>query len=169
MTIPEQTPAAPPRLRPGVRIALVSSSYHGDLIQRMVQSARETLAEAGLEPGHLWELTAPGAYELPLIARRLAARRDVDAVLCFGLVLRGETDHDRYIAQAVASRIMDASMQTDTPILFGVLTPNTIGQAEARVRRRSEGGLDKGREVALAAIATLATLDQTDGPHAWCE
>lgn len=159
--------APPLRLRPGARLALVASTYHGDLIARMVASARATLQEAGLERGHLWELSAPGAFEIPLIARRLAGRRDVDAVLCFGLVLRGETDHDRYISHAVARGLLQASLDTDTPILFGILTPNTMAQAEMRARTRAEGGLDKGREVALAAIHTLATLERTDGPHAW--
>jgi 6,7-dimethyl-8-ribityllumazine synthase len=92
------------------------------------------------------------------VARRLAQRADVDAVLCFGLVLRGETDHDRYISNAVATRLLDASLETDTPILFGVLTPNDLEQAERRALPRERGGLDKGREVAVAAVEVLAAL-----------
>ena len=145
-------------------MACVVSSYHHEITGGMADSAAATLVEAGLDPARLHRLTAPGAFELPLIARRLAARPDVDAVLGFGLVLRGETDHDRYISHAVAQGFVDAALETDTPILFGVLTCNTLEQAQARARRREDGGLDKGREVALAAVGILNTLALASGP-----
>jgi len=146
------------RLPEGARIAIVASTYHGELIALMRASARRVLVAAGLAERDLVEIEVPGAFELPLVARRLARRADVDAVLCFGLVLRGETDHDRYISNAVATRLLDASLETDTPILFGVLTPNDLEQAERRAMPRERGGLDKGREVAVAAVEVLAAL-----------
>ena len=154
--------AARPLLPQGTRLVALVSSYHGDLCRKMLGSARRTLQACGLGDRNLRSIEVPGAYELPIVARRLAARDDVDGVLCFGLVLRGSTDHDRYISNAVATRLMDASFETDTPILFGVLTPNTVEQAEERARLVTEGGLDKGREVALAAVRVLNALDAAD-------
>jgi len=125
----------------------------------MLGSALETLAQAGIERESVLVVSAPGAFELPIVARRLAARKDVAAVLCFGLVLKGETEHDRHIASACAHGLMRAALETDTPILFGVLTCATLQQARERAQREAEGGLDKGREVALAALEVLAALD----------
>ena len=151
-----------PTLPSGTRVAALVSSYHGELCRKMLGSARRTLEACGLASGNLRVLEVPGAYELPVVARRLAGRKDVDAVLCFGLVLRGSTDHDRYISNAVATRLVDASFETNTPVLFGVLTPNTVEQAEERARLAEEGGLDKGREVALAAVHVLNALESAE-------
>ena len=143
----------------GTRIAAVVSAYHEELCARMAESARRELERSGLAPENFFELRAPGAFELPLIARRLAVRDDIDAVLCFGLVLKGETSHDGYIASAAANGILNASMQTDTPILFGVLTCETREQAEARALPAELGGVhDKGREVARATVMAIEAL-----------
>jgi len=152
----------PLALPSGARVAVAASTYHGELVGAMTASARARLLAAGLAEGDWLEVAVPGAYELPIVARRLAARDDVDAVLCFGLVVRGDTDHDRYISNAVSTRLVDASFETDTPILFGVLTPNNVGQARRRARTREDGGLDKGREVADAAIGVLRALAEAD-------
>ena len=155
-TDPDRTP----RLPEGARVALVVSGYHAELTGGMARSAAETLRAAGLGDDALLEVPAPGAYELPILAQALAERVDVDAVLCFGLVLRGETDHDRYISAAVADALQRVGLEARKPVLFGLLTCNTLDQAVARARRADEGGLDKGREVARAAIEALATLEQ---------
>jgi len=147
-----------PRLRRPARVAAVVSRYHPEITGGMFASARETLTAAGLAPGDLLRIDAPGSYELPLIAQTLARRPDIDAVLCFGLVLKGETDHDRYIAAAVSEGLMRVALEHQKPVLFGVLTCSTLAQAEARARCRAEGGLDKGAEVARAAVETLNAL-----------
>jgi 6,7-dimethyl-8-ribityllumazine synthase len=147
-----------PRLRRPARVAAVVSRYHPEITGGMFASARETLTAAGLAPGDLLRIDAPGSYELPLIAQTLARRPDIDAVLCFGLVLKGETDHDRYIASAVSEGLMRVALEHRKPVLFGVLTCSTLAQAEARARSRAEGGLDKGAEVARAAVETLNAL-----------
>lgn len=159
-----RTAAAPARLPAGARIAAVRSRYHGELTAGMLASARDTLAAAGLAEGDLLAIDAPGAFELPVLAQRLASRDDVDAVLCFGLVLKGETEHDLYVADSVAHALQDVALAARKPVLFGVLTCRTLEQAEARARRAEEGGLDKGREVALAAIEALAALDAAGAP-----
>ena len=151
------------RLAPGVRMAAVVSTYHGELCGAMLASAERTLEAAGLAPGSLEVHQAPGAFELPLLARRLAARGDVDAVLAFGLVLKGETRHDIVVGDGAAQGLLRASLDTDVPILLGVLTCDNLSQARARALSPEEGGeLDKGREVALACIQTLSSLAAID-------
>jgi 6,7-dimethyl-8-ribityllumazine synthase len=104
---------------------------------------------------------APGAFELPLIARRLARRADIDAVLCLGLVITGQTTHDHWVAMGATQGVLHASLETDKPILFGVLTCQTIEQARERALPVDKGGRqDKGREVAYALLETLAALDE---------
>jgi 6,7-dimethyl-8-ribityllumazine synthase len=159
-----RTPSAeaPRTLPTGTRVAICSSTYHGALIDLMRASARRVLVAAGVAEADILEVAVPGAFELPIVARRCALLPDVHAVLCFGLVLRGETDHDRYISHAVAHGLVSVSLETDTPVLFGVLTPNDLQQAERRARPREQGGLDKGREVATAAVEVLAALRSVD-------
>lgn len=139
------------------------SDYHAEVGREMLNSAREELLRCGLEPSNWLELGAPGAFELPLVARRLALRDDVAAVLCFGLVLRGETTHDQHVAAAARDGLLRASLETDKPILFGVLTCDTLEQARARSLPSASGGrFDKGRELARAAIGALAALSQAE-------
>ena len=156
--------AARPRLaRPGVRIGAVVSRFHEDLTGAMLRSAETELRGAGMEDDGLRVIWAPGAFELPLIARRLARRKDIDAVICFGLVLKGETTHDHWVTMGATQGIALAALETDKPILFGVLTCDTLEQARSRALPESEGGKeDKGREVARAALATLDALDECD-------
>jgi len=141
----------------------VVSGYHADVTGGMLESALATLAAAGLPRARVDVVEAPGTFELPLLAQRAARRREVLAVLCFGLVLKGETEHDRYIAAACADGLMRVALECDKPVLFGVLTCGTLAQAQRRARRASEGGLDKGREVALAALGALAALQTIGG------
>lgn len=154
------------RLPPGARIACAVSTYHEDITGEMLASAIEALGELGVEREALLVVPCPGAFELPLVARRLARREDVVAVLCFGLVLKGQTEHDRYISEACAMGLTQVALETDTPVLFGVLTCANLEQARERARSESAGGQDKGREVALAALEALAALQAADaGTH----
>ena len=148
---------------PGARIAVVVSEFHSELTGGMLQSAKAQLV--ALEASAPDELIAwvPGSFELPLVARRFAQREDVDAVICLGLVLKGETAHDHWVSYGATSGILQASLDTDKPILFGVLTCNTLEQARARALAPEHGGdQDKGRELARGAIATLHALARAD-------
>jgi 6,7-dimethyl-8-ribityllumazine synthase len=147
--------------RPGVRVGAVVSRFHGELTGAMLASARALLEAHGMAPEDLVVVHAPGAFELPLIARRLARRADIDAVLCLGLVITGQTTHDHWVALGATQGILQASLETDKPILFGVLTCKTIEQARERALPPEKGGrLDKGREVAVALLQCLAALDE---------
>ncbi|MCC6408292.1 MAG: 6,7-dimethyl-8-ribityllumazine synthase [Planctomycetes bacterium] len=149
------------RLEPGTRVAAVVSGYHRELCAAMAESARRELEAAGLAAEDWLVVDAPGSFELPVIARRLALREDIDAVLCFGLVLKGETRHDEYIASSVAHALQDLALSTGRPVLFGVLTCETLEQARSRALPPELGGKqDKGREVARAAVEVLAALER---------
>ncbi|MAE28049.1 MAG: 6,7-dimethyl-8-ribityllumazine synthase [Planctomycetota bacterium] len=146
---------------PGLRVAAVVSRFHGDLTGAMVESARSELLAGGVAPDDFHTLWVPGAFELPLAAKRLAQNPAVDVVLCFGLVLKGQTRHDIVVADAAAAGIVRASLDTDTPILFGVLTCETLEQARSRALSVDAGGHeDKGREVGRAALEMMEALDE---------
>jgi 6,7-dimethyl-8-ribityllumazine synthase len=156
---------APPRerARPGVRIGCVVSSFHAELTEAMLVSARSELEASGVAADDILVVRVPGAFELPLVARRLAIREDVDCVLALGLVLKGETSHDEHIARTAAAGIAQVALETDTPVMFGVLTCDTLAQARARALPPEEGGThDKGREVARAALGVLRALAEAD-------
>lgn len=164
MAFDDKSPVSARRLPPGTRIAAVVSEYHRDLTGGMLRSAQSELEGAGLEEGALEVAWVPGAFELPIVAQRFAIRPDIDAVLCFGLVLTGETTHDRWVCHAATEGILRVSLETQTPVLFGVLTCLTMKQAIERALPSSEGGHhDKGREVARAARGVLEALEIAKG------
>ena len=139
------------------------SEFHSELTGAMLASAREELVRGGVAADDIEVARVPGAFELPLVARRFARRDEIDAVLCLGLVLKGETTHDRHVAHAAAHGILEVALETDTPVLFGVLTCQTLEQARARALPVDQGGReDKGREVARAALSVLNALDTAD-------
>ena len=159
---PQAIPQSSARLRPGARIGAVVSTFHRELTTAMLESARRELERSGLGAEDLLVVEVPGSFELPLVARSLAVREDVAAVMCFGLVLKGETTHDQFIANAASIGIAQVALTVDKPVLFGVLTCDTLEQARERALPPDRGGkYDKGREVARAAIETLAALETT--------
>lgn len=146
--------------RPGARIAFVVSTFHHDLTSAMMESAKRELISSGVKEEDMPVALVPGAFELPLVARRFARRNDIDAVICLGLVLKGETTHDLYVSQGTTQGIQEVMLQTDKPVLFGVLTCNNLEQARARALAPEDGGeQDKGRELAMAAMTVMAALD----------
>ena len=150
--------------RPGSRVAIVVSRFHEDLTGAMLASAAKELSARGVGERDILVEWLPGAFELPIAALRFARRGDVDAVICLGLVLKGETEHDRWVAEGTVNGIVRASFETDVPIHLGVLTCATLEQARARALPPELGGRkdgeDKGRQVAAAAIDTLLALDR---------
>ncbi|MBJ7282240.1 MAG: 6,7-dimethyl-8-ribityllumazine synthase [Acidimicrobiia bacterium] len=132
-----------------LRIAVVVSRFNDDITGALLDGALSTLREAGLPEEGLTLVSVPGAFELPVTANALASRGDCDAVICLGAVIRGDTPHFDYVAVEAAAGLMDASLYTGIPIIFGVLTVDTRSQAIDRVGG-SEG--HKGEEAAATAI-----------------
>lgn len=146
----------------GLRVAVVVSRFNASVGERLLGGALETLERHGVRRGDITVARVPGAFELPLVAGRLAASGRHDAVVCLGAVIRGETLHFDYVAGEAARGIARASETSGVPVLFGVLTTDTLEQALAR----SGGRLgNRGADAALGAIemATLLRALDTGG------
>jgi len=138
----------------GLRCALVVSSFNEAVTGRLLERALTTLREQGADPGQLTVVRVPGAVELPLTAKRLALTGRFEAIICLGAIIRGDTSHYELVCDMAARGISQASLETGVPVIFGVVTTETVEQALERAR---PGALDRGRAAALAAIE-MATL-----------
>lgn len=131
------------------RIGLVVSEWNSEITENLCLGARETLLECGVKPQNILRWNVPGSFELPFGCRKMINSAPQDAVIAIGSVIRGETSHFDYVCKATSQGIMDLNVQTGTPVIFCVLTDDTMEQARAR-----SGGKhgNKGTEAAVAAI-----------------
>jgi 6,7-dimethyl-8-ribityllumazine synthase len=143
-----------------MRIALVVSRYNSFVTDGLEQGAREALEAAGVVS--VERFVVPGAYELAQAAAKAAATGRFDAIVCLGCLIRGETPHFDYIAQAASHGILRAAQDAGVPAAFGLLTTNT---AEEAIARSTPGDANKGREAATAAIE-MVRLYRTIGASA---
>jgi 6,7-dimethyl-8-ribityllumazine synthase len=142
---------------PAGRFAIVVSRYNESITGKLLSGAVETLLAAGVADEALDVAWVPGAWEIPLVAQRFAESRKYAAVLCLGAVIRGETTHDVHINRQVSLSLGRISLESGTPVLFGVLTCNTLEQAI----HRSGGNVgNKGVECAQAALEMANLLEQ---------
>jgi 6,7-dimethyl-8-ribityllumazine synthase len=139
----------------GLRIGLVVSRYHDAIVDRLADGAARIFTKAGGDPVDLVRIDAPGAYELPVVAAALLRRGDINAAVVLGLVLTGETTHDRYISGSIAHALQELAIETGKPAAFGVLTCQTIAQAEARAG--GDKG-NKGEEAMAAAVLAVSAV-----------
>ena len=137
----------------GARIAIVAARFNDGVVSRLLGAAVDTLSEHGLDADDVLVVRVPGAFELPLAARWLARRGDIDAIVALGAVIRGDTPHFDYVCTQAARGIQAASAETGVPVIFGVLTCNNSGHAYARAG--GEHG-NKGSEAALAALEMVS-------------
>ncbi len=140
---------------PELRIAIVVSRFNEDVTNGLLSGARASLADHDINLSDRDIYSAPGAFEIPLIAQTLARTGKYDGVICLGCVIKGDTAHFEYISQAASSGLMAASLATGVPLTFGILTTYNDEQAAARSR---DDVHNKGREAALACLEVLATL-----------
>jgi len=139
---------------PGRRFAIVSARFYGELADHLEDGARRALIECGITAQDIQIFSVPGCFELPLAASRLIAGEGFDGIVALGVVIQGETPHFDFVAGECARGLMNVSLTTGTPIGFGVLTTNTLAQAQERADPKRG---DKGYEAAIAA-ATLLTI-----------
>ena len=139
----------------GLRIGVACAIFNGGITLRLLHGALAELAEAGIDRGDVSVAWAPGAFELPLVARAFAHAGKVDAVLCFGAVIRGDTGHYDFVAGECASGIQRVQLDTGVPVVFGVLTTDTLEQA---LERSEPDETNKGREAALTGIEMVRLL-----------
>lgn len=146
-----------------LRLAVVVSRFNELITERLLSGALETAREHAADPERLDTVWVPGAFELPMAARALASTRRYDAIACVGAVIRGETPHFDFVAGEAARGVAQVAADFGIPVTFGVITSDTVEQAQARA-----GGAvgNKGREAMLAAIemATLLPTLQEGSP-----
>ena len=142
------------------RFAIVVSRFNEEITDGLLAGAREALAEAGVRGEAVMVFQVPGAFEIPLAAKRAAESGEFAAVICLGCLIKGDTMHFEYIADAASHGIMRVALDTGVPIAFGVLTTLTDAQAEERA---APGPGNKGREAAAAALEMARLLRQIPG------
>jgi 6,7-dimethyl-8-ribityllumazine synthase len=141
--------------RSAARVGLACAEFNGGITDRLLTGALDALDEAGCDLSRAVVVWAPGAFELPVVAQKLALSESVDVVICLGAVIRGDTGHYDFVAGECASGLQRVQLDTGIPVVFGVLTTDTVDQA---LVRSAEDKANKGREAAETALATVAAL-----------
>ena len=141
----------------GRRFALAAARFNEVVTGKLLQGALDCLRSHGVDPDEVDVAWVPGAFELPLVARRLAASGIYDAVICVGAVIRGDTPHFDHVAGQAATGIREAAEATGVPVVFGVLTTDTFEQAMDRAGGKHG---NKGWDAAMAAMETASLLEQ---------
>lgn len=131
------------------RFAIVASRWNSFLTEKLVEGALDALERLGAEESAVEIFKVPGSFELPLTAQKVAASGKFDAVICIGVVIRGETPHFDYVAGEAAKGTAQASLATGVPVLFGVVTTDTLEQA---INRAGVKAGNKGFEAAMSAV-----------------
>ncbi len=145
----------------GLRIAVVAARFNGAITIRLLEGALAALREAGVAASDITVAWVPGAYEIPMMALALAdGPSTVDAIVTLGAVIRGETGHYDIVAGECARGVQDVQLTAGVPVIFGVLTTNTVDQA---LQRSLPDLTNKGREAALSAVEMVSLLRQRRG------
>ncbi len=143
----------------GSRFALVVSRWNDTLTSKLADGAREALKDAFVTDDAIETFHVPGAFELPVACLKAAKSGDFDAVIALGIVIRGDTPHFDYVAGQAASGILQASMQSGIPVMFGVITADTMQQALDRTGEKAD---NKGYEAALSAVEMVNLFREMD-------
>ena len=147
----------------GFRFAIVVSRWNDTLTSKLAAGAVDALTEVGAPEDSIETFQVPGAFELPLACLKAANTGDFDAVIALGVVIRGDTPHFEYVAGQAASGILQASMQSGIPVMFGVITANTMQQALDRTGEKTD---NKGYEAAMSAVEMVAMFREMDRRNA---
>ncbi|MCI2889585.1 6,7-dimethyl-8-ribityllumazine synthase [Staphylococcus hominis] len=140
-----------------LKVAIVVSRFNDFITNRLLDGAKDTLVRHGVDEDNIDVAYVPGAFEIPLVAKKLAQKNDYDAVITLGCVIRGATSHYDYVCNEVVKGVSKANDVTNTPVIFGVLTTESIEQA---VERAGTKAGNKGAEAAVSAIEMANLLKQ---------
>lgn len=149
-----------------VRVGIIRTRWNDEHVSNLVDGARKALLECNVEEDNIFQTEVPGAYELPFAAKLLALSGTVDAIICTGVLIKGDTMHFEYISDAVSKGIMNIGLTTNTPCIFGVLTCNTEEQVKARSSDDNNHGYDWGKtavEMALLKAEAMGRNKQMKG------
>ena len=141
----------------GKKFGIVIARFNSFIAERLLEGALDTLARSGVNVEEVEVARVPGAFEIPLVAQKMARSGRYDALICLGAVIRGATPHFDFVANEAAKGIAQASMESGIPIIFGVLTTDTIEQA---IERAGSKAGNKGSECAVTAIEMVNLLPQ---------
>ncbi|MCX7822956.1 MAG: 6,7-dimethyl-8-ribityllumazine synthase [Syntrophobacterales bacterium] len=144
----------------GLRFAIVVSRFNDFIGERLLGGAIDALVRSGADEQHIEIFKVPGAFEIPLVAKKLAASKRYHAVICLGAVIRGATPHFDYVANEVSKGIATVSLETGVPVTFGVLTTDNLEQA---IERAGSKAGNKGWDAAIAAIEMANLMRQIEG------
>ncbi len=136
------------------KIGVIVSEWNEHITSALFQGAFDTLIKHGLQEDNIYKILVPGAFELPVATKILLKKHTLNAVICLGCVIKGETTHNEYINQAVAQGLTTLSIATGVPCVFGLLTPNDEQQAKDRAGGKHG---NKGVEAAITALRMAAT------------
>ncbi len=139
----------------GLAVGLVASKFNNFVTSRLLTECVKALRKAGVADDAVEVVRVPGAFEIPLVARQLARSGRFDAVICLGAVIRGDTPHFEYISREVTRGILQASMESNVPVIFGVLTTDTVAQA---LERADPEKLNRGADAAKTAIEMVNVM-----------
>lgn len=146
---------------PSGRFAIVVARFNSLVTEALLNACQDTFARHGVPAENLDIAWVPGSFEIPLVARRLAASGQYAAVVCLGCVIRGETGHYDHVAGQAAAGVLQAGLAANVPVIFGVLTTDSVEQALNRAGLKSG---NKGVDAALAAIEMVNLLNQLPAP-----
>ncbi len=141
----------------GKRFALIASRFNELITTKLLEGAVDCLIRHKAKKENITTIWAPGSFEVPIVAKKLAASDKYDAVICLGAVIRGNTAHFEYVASEVSKGIAAVGLETGKPVIFGILTTETIEQAIERAGTKSG---NKGFDAALSAIEMADLLDK---------
>jgi len=141
----------------GYKIAIVLSRFNQFISGHLLAGALEALGKLGVEEDNIEVYKVPGAFEIPLLAKKLAAKKQVDGLICLGALIRGDTPHFDYLSSEVTKGLSQVAIEEGLPISFGILTVETVEQA---IERAGTKAGNKGYEAALAIVETINLLKQ---------
>ncbi|MDF1613640.1 6,7-dimethyl-8-ribityllumazine synthase [Desulfurivibrio dismutans] len=141
----------------GKKFGIIVSRFNSFIAERLLEGALDTLTRSGAAADDIEVARVPGAYEIPMVAGKMAKNGRYDAVICLGVIIRGATPHFDFVANEAAKGIAQVGMETGLPVIFGVLTTDTIEQA---IERAGSKAGNKGSECAAAAVEMVDLLQQ---------
>ena len=136
----------------GIKVAIVASRFNEFIVSKLIGGAEDALVRHGVDTDDITLAWVPGAYEIPLLAKKLAQKDEYDAIICLGAVIKGSTSHYDYVCAEVSKGIAAVSLETNKPVMFGILTTDNIEQA---IERAGTKAGNKGFDVAVSAIEMI--------------
>jgi 6,7-dimethyl-8-ribityllumazine synthase len=143
----------------GKRFAVIVSRFNHLVCEKLLQGAEDCLKRHEAEDEAISVYYVPGSFEIPVVAKRLSRKKDIDAVICLGAVIRGGTPHFDYVAAEVSKGIANVSLESEKPVIYGVLTTDTIEQALERAGTKAG---NRGWDAAMSAMEMVNLFDEID-------